>query len=119
MRCGFRSCAFSLFTLDDGRITHTATTVTLWLFRLHRAASKLQALPMRLEYWMIGLIFFTGGRGKTGGRAAARHNASGISSAVGARTAPGSNERRFDWVDLSSASAFERHLGMIFIDQAR
>lgn len=56
---------------------------------------------------MADQILVTGGRGKTGSRVAAHLAAAGIPAVIGARTAPGPNDRHFDWADLASASAFD------------
>lgn len=51
-------------------------------------------------------ILVTGGKGKTGRRVAARLTATGIDVAIGTRRPDGPRDRRFDWADPSSASAF-------------
>lgn len=56
---------------------------------------------------MVGRVLITGGKGKTGRRVASRLTASGIDVAIGTRTPDGPRDRRFDWADPSSASAFD------------
>ena len=51
-------------------------------------------------------VLVTGGKGKTGRRIASRLRAAGIDVAIGTRTPEGPQDRRFDWADPSSASAF-------------
>lgn len=55
---------------------------------------------------MVKRVLITGGKGKTGRRVASRMSATGIDVAVGTRTPDGPQDRRFDWADPSSASAF-------------
>jgi ergot alkaloid biosynthesis protein len=55
---------------------------------------------------MVGRVLITGGKGKTGRRVASRLTAAGIDVAIGTRTPTGPHDRRFDWADPSSASAF-------------
>lgn len=52
-------------------------------------------------------VLITGGKGKTGRRVASRLTAAGINVAIGTRRPDGPQDRRFDWADPSSASAFE------------
>jgi uncharacterized protein YbjT (DUF2867 family) len=52
-------------------------------------------------------VLITGGKGKTGRRVASRLTAKGIGVAIGTRTPDGPKDRRFDWADPSSASAFD------------
>jgi ergot alkaloid biosynthesis protein len=52
-------------------------------------------------------VLVTGGKGKTGRRIASRLRAAGIDVAIGSRTPDGPQDRRFDWADPSSASAFD------------
>lgn len=56
---------------------------------------------------MIGPILVTGGTGKTGRRVAARLAAVGIDARVGTRSPHEPQHRRFDWGDLSCATAFD------------
>ena len=52
-------------------------------------------------------VLITGGRGKTGRRLASRLTAAGIDVVTGTRIPVGPKDRRFDWADPASASAFE------------
>lgn len=52
-------------------------------------------------------VLITGGKGKTGRRVAARFSATGIDVAIGTRRPDGPRDKRFDWADPSSASAFD------------
>jgi ergot alkaloid biosynthesis protein len=52
-------------------------------------------------------VLITGGKGKTGRRVASRLTATGIDIVIATRTPDGPWERRFDWADPSSASAFD------------
>lgn len=52
-------------------------------------------------------VLITGGKGKTGRRVAARLTATGIDVVIGTRMPDGPRDRRFDWSDPSSASAFD------------
>jgi uncharacterized protein YbjT (DUF2867 family) len=52
-------------------------------------------------------VLITGGKGKTGRRVAARLTATGIDVAIGTRRPDGPRDKRFDWADPSSASAFD------------
>jgi uncharacterized protein YbjT (DUF2867 family) len=56
---------------------------------------------------MVERVLITGGKGKTGRRVASRLTATGIDVAIGTRTPDGPQDRRFDWADPSSASAFD------------
>lgn len=56
---------------------------------------------------MIHKVLITGGKGKTGRRVAARLAAAGLDTVIGTRTPDGAQDIRFDWSDLSSASAFD------------
>ena len=55
---------------------------------------------------MAQRVLITGGKGKTGRRIASCLRAAGIDIAIGTRTLDGPQDRRFDWADPSSASAF-------------
>lgn len=55
----------------------------------------------------VGRVLITGGKGKTGRRVASRLIASSIDVTIGTRTPDGHRDRRFDWADPSSASAFD------------
>jgi ergot alkaloid biosynthesis protein len=57
---------------------------------------------------MVERVLITGGKGKTGRRVASLLTATGIDVAIGTRTPDGARDRRFDWADPSSASAFDR-----------
>jgi uncharacterized protein YbjT (DUF2867 family) len=52
-------------------------------------------------------VLVTGGKGKTGRRVASRLTAKGIDVTIGTRRPDGPKDRRFDWADPSSASAFD------------
>lgn len=52
-------------------------------------------------------VLVTGGKGKTGRRVAARLAASGMDVVIGTRRPDSPLDRRFDWADPSSASAFD------------
>ena len=56
---------------------------------------------------MVERVLIIGGKGKTGRRVASRLSAAGINVAIGTRTPDGHQDRRFDWSDPTSASAFE------------
>jgi len=56
---------------------------------------------------MIGKVFVTGGKGKTGRRVAARLSAAAIETVIGTRAPSGAQDERFDWSDLTTASAFD------------
>lgn len=56
---------------------------------------------------MARRILVTGGKGKTGSRVAARLVAAGIEALTGTRNPDLPSDRRFDWADLTSASAFD------------
>jgi uncharacterized protein YbjT (DUF2867 family) len=56
---------------------------------------------------MVERVLITGGKGKTGRRVASRLTAKGIDVAIGTRRPDGPQDRRFDWADPSSASAFD------------
>jgi uncharacterized protein YbjT (DUF2867 family) len=56
---------------------------------------------------MVERVLVTGGKGKTGRRVASRLTATGVDVAIGTRTPDGPQDRRFDWADLSSGSAFD------------
>lgn len=55
----------------------------------------------------VGRVLITGGKGKTGRRVASRLIASSFDVTIGTRTPDGPRDRRFDWADPSSASAFD------------
>lgn len=56
---------------------------------------------------MTRQVLVTGGRGKTGSRVAAGLAAAGIPYRVGTRIPKGPQDRRLDWADRSSATAFD------------
>ncbi len=56
---------------------------------------------------MTRQVLVTGGKGKTGRRLAARLAAEGVAFRIGTRAPDGAQDRRFDWADRSSASAFD------------
>lgn len=56
---------------------------------------------------MVERVLITGGKGKTGRRVTSRLTATGIDVAIGTRTPDGPQDRRFDWADPSSVSAFD------------
>lgn len=56
---------------------------------------------------MVDQVLVTGGKGKTGRRVAARLAAAGLQAVIGTRTPDGAQDKRFDWSDVSSASAFD------------
>lgn len=56
---------------------------------------------------MVERVLITGGKGKTGRRVASRLTATGTDVAIGTRTPNSPKDRRFDWADPSSASAFD------------
>ncbi len=56
---------------------------------------------------MVQRVLVTGGKGKTGRRVASRLAETGIDVAIGTRTPDGPQDRHFDWLDPSSASAFD------------
>jgi ergot alkaloid biosynthesis protein len=56
---------------------------------------------------MAQRVLVTGGKGKTGRRIASRLRTAGIDVVIGTRTPADLQDRRFEWADLSSASAFD------------
>ncbi|PWK59655.1 ergot alkaloid biosynthesis protein [Roseicyclus mahoneyensis] len=56
---------------------------------------------------MIGKILVIGGKGKTGRRIAARLSAAGIETVIGTRAPASAQDKRFDWSDLTTATAFD------------
>jgi uncharacterized protein YbjT (DUF2867 family) len=56
---------------------------------------------------MAQRVLVTGGKGKTGRRIVSRLRTAGIDVVIGTRTPADLQDRRFEWADLSSASAFD------------
>lgn len=56
---------------------------------------------------MIKKILVTGGKGKTGRRVAARLSSAVVEAVIGTRAPFGAQDARFDWSDITSATAFD------------